>query len=98
MRCAGHSKESAMTLKTVALSALSPSKDNPRRHIDQDAIAGLAESIKTDGVLQNLVVAKNGDGKFRVVSGSRRFLALKLLKRQGVIEGDYKVPVEIRKF
>ena len=87
-----------MTLKTVSLSALCPSKDNPRRNIDKDAIAGLAESIKTDGVLQNLVVEKNGDGKFRVVSGSRRFLALKLLKRQGVIDGEYKVPVEIRSF
>jgi ParB family chromosome partitioning protein len=85
-----------MTLKNVALSTLCPSKDNPRRHLDKDAIAGLAESIKTDGVLQNLVVEKNGDGMFRVVSGSRRFLALKLLKRQGVIDGDYKVPVEIR--
>jgi len=85
-----------MTLKNVALSTLCPSKDNPRRHLDNDAIAGLAESIKTDGVLQNLVVEKNGDGMFRVVSGSRRFLALKLLKRQGVIDGDYKVPVEIR--
>ena len=87
-----------MTLKNVALSTLCPSKDNPRRHLDKDAIAGLAESIKTDGVLQNLVVEKNGDGMFRVVSGSRRFLALKLLKRQGVIDGDYKVPVEIRSF
>lgn len=85
-----------MTLKNVALSALYPSKDNPRRHFDKDAIIGLAESIKTDGVLQNLVVEKNGDGTFRVVSGSRRFLALKLLKRRGVIDGDYKVPVEIR--
>jgi ParB family chromosome partitioning protein len=88
--------ESAMTLKNVALSTLCPSKDNPRRHLDKDAIAGLAESIKTDGVLQNLVVEKNGDGMFRVISGSRRFLALKLLKRQGVIDGDYRVPVEIR--
>lgn len=87
-----------MTLKTVPLSALSPSKGNPRRHIDKDAIAGLAESIKTDGVLQNLVVEKCGEGAFRVISGSRRFLALKLLKRQGVIDGNYKVPVEVRKF
>ena len=87
-----------MTLKRVALSALCPSKDNPRRHIDKDAIAGLADSIKTDGVLQNLVVEKTGDGTFRVISGSRRFLALKLLKRQGVIDGDYRVPVEIRSF
>lgn len=87
-----------MTLKTVPLSALCPSKDNPRRQIDKDAIAGLAESIKTDGVLQNLIVQRNGDGKFRVISGSRRLLALKLLKRQGAIDGDYKVPVEIRAF
>lgn len=85
-----------MTLRSIALSALCPSKDNPRRHIDKDAIAGLAESIKNDGVLQNLVVEKNGDGTFRVVSGSRRFLALKLLKRKGAIDDDYKVPVEIR--
>jgi ParB family transcriptional regulator, chromosome partitioning protein len=88
--------ELAMTLKTVPLSALSPSKDNPRRQIDKDAIAGLAESIKTDGVLQNLVVQRSGEGKFRVISGSRRLLALKLLKRQGAIDGDYKVPVEVR--
>jgi ParB family transcriptional regulator, chromosome partitioning protein len=90
--------ESAMTLKTVPLSALCPSKDNPRRQIDKDTIAGLAESIKTDGVLQNLIVQRNGDGKFRVISGSRRLLALKLLKRQGAIDGDYKVPVEVRAF
>jgi len=87
-----------MTLKTVPLSALCPSKDNPRRQIDKDAISGLAESIKADGVLQNLIVERNGDGKFRVISGSRRLLALKLLKRQGAIDGAYKVPVEIRAF
>jgi len=87
-----------MTLKTVSLSVLCPSKDNPRRNIDKDAIIGLAESIKIDGVLQNLVVEKCDEGRFRVISGSRRLLALKLLKRQGVIDGDYKVPVEVRKF
>src|SRR6266571_435111 len=86
-----------MTLKTLPLSALCPPKDNPRRNIDQAAIASLAESIKTDGVLQNLVVEPDGAGKFRVISGKRRFLALKLLKRQGTIDGDFKVPVEVRK-
>jgi ParB family chromosome partitioning protein len=86
-----------MTLKTVPLSALCPAKDNPRRKLDK-GIAGLADSIKADGVLQNLVVEKDGDGKFRVISGSRRLLALKLLKRQGAIDEDYKVPVEVRAF
>ena len=85
-----------MTLKSVALSALCPPKDNPRRSIDQAKIASLAESIKTDGVLQNLVVEPEGSN-FRVVTGSRRFLALKLLEEQGAIDCGYKVPVEIRK-
>jgi ParB family chromosome partitioning protein len=89
--------ESAMTLKSVPLSMLCPPKDNPRRTLDKAAIASLAESIKTDGVLQNLVVEPDDDGKFRVVSGKRRFLALKLLKRQGKIDDDFKVPVEVRK-
>jgi ParB family chromosome partitioning protein len=85
-----------MTLKSIPLSALSPPQDNPRRSIDQAKIASLAESIKTDGVLQNLVVEPEGSN-FRVVTGSRRFLALKLLEEQGAIDRGYKVPVEIRK-
>jgi ParB family chromosome partitioning protein len=45
---------------TVPLSALLPPKDNPRRTLDQSLIAGLAQSIKTDGVLQNLLVRPEG--------------------------------------
>jgi ParB family chromosome partitioning protein len=86
-----------MSLRTVPLSALYPSKGNPRRTIDQAAIEGLAASIKTDGVLQNLVVEPDGEGKFRIVSGHRRYLALKLLKRRKAIDDGFKVPVEIRK-
>src|SRR5581483_11957159 len=86
-----------MTLRYVPLSKLAPSKDNPRRQLDKKAIAGLAASIQADGVLQNLVVEKAG-GAYRIISGARRFLALKLLKQQGVIDASYKVPVEIRKF
>ena len=55
------------------------------------------ESIKTDGVLQNLIVEPAEGENFRVVTGNRRFLALKLLERQGAIDGDYKVPTEIRR-
>ncbi len=86
-----------MSLRSVPLSTLSPSRSNPRRKVDHAAIEGLAASIKTDGVLQNLVVEPNGEGKYRIVSGHRRFLALKLLKRRKTIDGDFKVPVEIRK-
>jgi ParB family chromosome partitioning protein len=86
-----------MTLKSIPLSALCPPEGNPRRTVDDAKIASLAESIKTDGVLQNLVVEPAEGENFRVVTGSRRFLALKLLEGQGAIAADYKVPVEIRR-
>src|ERR1700681_1862465 len=86
-----------MTLKSIPLSALCPPKGNPRRTADRAGISSLAESIKADGALQNLIVEPEDDGKFRVVSGKRRFLALKLLRRQGAIDDDYKVPAEVRR-
>ena len=63
-------------LQSVSLSALQPAAANPRRKIDRKAIEGLAASIRTDGVLHNLVVSPvEGKGKkerFQIVSGSRR--------------------------
>ena len=85
-----------MSLKTVPVSSLLPPKGNPRRTVDPAQIAGLAQSIKIDGVLQNLVVYPEG-GKYRVVSGKRRFLALQLLRKKKAIAGNYKVPVEVKR-
>jgi ParB family chromosome partitioning protein len=56
---------------------------------------GLAASIKTDGLLQNLVVKPDGKG-FAIVSGERRYRALKLLERRGELPEDFTVPVEVR--
>ncbi len=85
-----------MSLRNIPLSALCPPKDNPRRNIDHRAIEGLAASIQADGLLQNLIVEPNGRDKFRIISGNRRYMALKLLQKRKVIDGTFKVPVEIR--
>jgi len=85
-----------MHLTTVPLSSLLAPKSNPRTSYDKVRIAGLAQSIRTDGVLQNLLVRPDGRDKFRVVAGKRRHLALQLLKKERVIDGTYQVPVEIR--
>ena len=81
---------------SIPLSALLPPKDNPRRTLDQSLIAGLAQSIKADGVLQNLLVRPVGDGTFRVIVGKRRYLALQHLKKKGEIDASYAVPVEVK--
>jgi len=80
----------------IPFSALRAPKGNPRRKFDAAAIEGLAASIRTDGVLQNLVVVANGEDGFRVHIGKRRYMALKLLYKTGAIGDDYAVPVDIR--
>ncbi|WP_029029962.1 ParB/RepB/Spo0J family partition protein [Salinarimonas rosea] len=61
------------------------------------SIEGLAASIAQDGLLQNLVVTKGRGSRFRLVSGERRYRALKLLAERGTIATDHPVAVEIRK-
>ncbi|HYD65129.1 ParB/RepB/Spo0J family partition protein [Azospirillum sp.] len=85
-----------MSTQRVPLSQLLPPTSNPRRRIDPAGIEGLAASIRTDGMLQNLVVACLKGDRFRVVTGERRYRALKLLESRGAIGADYPVPVEVR--
>lgn len=84
-------------LTSVPLSSLVPPKGNPRRSYDKKAIEGLAQSIKKDGLIHNLTVERLSGGKYRVVAGQRRFLALQHLNKNGEIERSYKVPVRLDK-
>jgi ParB family transcriptional regulator, chromosome partitioning protein len=70
-----------MTIQTVNLSSLEPGRGNPRKAMDRKTIEGLAASIKTDGLLQNLVVSplKGKSRHYQVVS----LLALALVAAQG---------------
>jgi ParB family chromosome partitioning protein len=87
-----------MTMQTVSLSSLEPGRGNPRKVMDRRSLEGLAASIRNDGLLQNLVVSPvKGKGQhYRIVSGERRFRALKLLQERGDLDEDFAVPVEIR--
>lgn len=87
-----------MTMQSVSLSALEASTANPRRRIDRKTIEGLAASIRTDGLLHNLVVSplKGKRGHYSIVSGARRFHALKLLEDRGELPEDFAVAVEVR--
>jgi len=87
-----------MTFQHVSLSQLVPSKANPRKTFDDSAIDGLAASIKEDGLLQNLVVRPaGGKGKrYAIISGERRYRALKLLEERGDLPDAFTVPVELR--
>lgn len=85
-----------MTIQTIPLVSIQPPQANPRSVFDCTALEGLAASIRQDGLLQNLVVTRGKGDRYRLVSGERRFRALRLLQKRGEIGADYAVPVEIR--
>lgn len=64
-------------LTLVALAEVRPNPDQPRKHFDQEKLAELAESIKTHGLLQPIVV-RRAEGGFDIVAGERRFRAAQL--------------------
>jgi len=53
-----------------------PNPDQPRSHFDEDGINSLAESIRTSGLLQPIIVRKDGPSYF-VIAGERRLRAAK---------------------
>lgn len=73
----------------VAIELLYPSPFQPRKEFDQDALNALVESIKEKGVLQPLLVRKQGD-RYEIIAGERRWRASKLagLKTVPVIVKD----------
>lgn len=61
-------------VRELAIADITPHPGQPRQHFDEDALAELAESIATRGVLQPIVVRPVGD-RFQIVAGERRWRA-----------------------
>lgn len=58
----------------VKIDEIQPDKEQPRRHFDDAALAELASSIKTQGILQPILVRRDGKG-YRLIAGERRWRA-----------------------
>lgn len=72
----------------VDSNAIRPNPFQPRSKFDNKEIEGLAESINSQGLLQAIILRKKIDG-YEIISGERRFRALKLL-------GHDKIPCIIK--
>lgn len=60
----------------IPLSSIFPHPDNPRKNLGD--LTELTESLRTNGVLQNLTVVQNEDYTYTVIIGHRRLAAAKL--------------------
>ncbi|MBU0983681.1 MAG: ParB/RepB/Spo0J family partition protein [candidate division Zixibacteria bacterium] len=74
---AGGSTAEETGYRLMALDRIAPNPMQPRREFDQEKLQELAGSLKHDGVMQPLVVRKNGAG-YTIVAGERRFRAASL--------------------
>ena len=91
----------AASITSVRLSDIEPDRNQPRKSFDEGALQALADSIAAHGVLQPLVVrsaARPEDdaetkellkGKYRIISGERRWRASKMA-------GLTEVPVVVK--
>jgi ParB family transcriptional regulator, chromosome partitioning protein len=61
----------------------------PRREFDEEEIQSLADSIKAQGLLQPILVRQKENSTYEIISGERRFRALKLL-------GKDKIPCMVK--
>jgi ParB family chromosome partitioning protein len=67
----------------IAVHLIEPSPYQARREITPDQLSELAESIRSEGLLQPVVVRKVGE-KFQLIAGERRWRAFQLLKIKSI--------------
>jgi ParB family chromosome partitioning protein len=67
-------------LREIPPELIQPNAHQPRRSFDQAPLAELAESIRTRGVLQPIVVRPLAGGSFELVAGERRLRAAKMVE------------------
>lgn len=74
----------------LGINEIEPNNNQPRRSFDQNTLVQLSESIKEHGIIQPIIVKKDGD-IYRIVAGERRWRAARLL-------GLKKIPAIVRDF
>lgn len=70
--------------RNLPLAQLQESPTNPRRRFDEHSLNQLAESFKSQGVLQPLLGRTIGNDKYEVIAGARRLRAAKLAELKDV--------------
>jgi len=76
-------------LMTLNVSQLQPGKYQPRSYMDDAALQTLADSIRTQGIMQPILVRNVGTDQYEIIAGERRWRASQLA-------GLTEVPVLVR--
>lgn len=76
-------REDANRVQKILIEDIVPNPDQPRREFDDKAHSELVASVKKHGVLQPIIVVRDGKG-YRIVAGERRWRAAKTAKLNNI--------------
>ncbi|KAB8038864.1 ParB/RepB/Spo0J family partition protein [Silvanigrella paludirubra] len=76
-------------IEYISIDNLEPLENQPRHNFDQDSLEDLAQSIRTYGILQPIIVSTDNKEHITIIAGERRWRAAK-------IAGLDKVPCIVR--
>jgi ParB family chromosome partitioning protein len=82
--------ESFEDFQSIPLDQIKPGSDQPRNIFDAEPLQELAQSIRTNGLLQPITVQRDPDGIYRIIAGERRWRACQLA-------GLKEIPALVRK-
>ena len=71
-------RKEKMTVVQLDIGHVRPNPNQPRKYFDEEALSGLAESIKSQGIIQPLTVEEIAPGEFSIIAGERRYRAAKI--------------------
>ena len=82
--------ESENSVIEIDIMKIEPNKKQPRKKFERENLEELADSIREIGIIQPLIVTKDGEF-YKIVAGERRYRAAR-------IAGVDKIPVIVRKY
>ena len=85
----GKEKEKDNSLKEINISEISANANQPRKNFKTSMLEGLANSIKSQGVLQPIIVRRLPSNTFEIIAGERRWRAAQLA-------GIHQIPALIK--
>ena len=77
------------SISEIELTQIEPNPDQPRSIFEEDTLNELAQSIRTYGVIQPIILKDTGSGKYLIIAGERRY-------RAAVKAGLEKIPAYIK--
>lgn len=77
------------SFENIPLDQIEPGDQQPRESFDREKLEELAQSIRTNGLIQPITVQKIETGKYRIIAGERRW-------RAAGIAGLEKIPALVR--